>query len=412
MDFGLVELTEEQQQFHDEARAFFAEHITEEIYQHERDTGDGFHEGVHLELGKRGWVMPRWPVEQGGAGLDSIQSRLLDLEMNRIPIPWVSISTTKLVVEAVQQHGSEELKAEVLAPVATGAARFCLGYTEPDGGSDIAAAKTRAVRDGDEWVINGSKIFTTGAHNCQYTFLITRTDPDAPKHKGLTMFLVPLNTPGVEIQGIWAFSGERTNIVYYADVRIPDRYRLGAVNAGWGVLHGPLDAEHSIDVGKTTDQSEVGLEHLSIGSEFTMVLARALDAAVDWALTATLPDGSHPADDPLVRYRLGEVATQIEAAMSTPGAMGRVKGAEVFVAAAADLIDLIGAAALLPHGAPGVIGDGEIDFGHRFAQGTATYGGTVEVFRTIIAQHVLNLPKPDYPGSKKLISSRRSTAAA
>jgi len=321
------------------------------------------------------------------------------------PVPWVAQGTTSLVVEAVRRYGNDELKAEVLGRVASGEVRMCLGYTEPDGGSDIAGAKTRAVRDGEEWVINGQKIFTTGAHNCQYTFLITRTDPSLPKHKGLTMFLVPLDTPGVEIQGIRAFSGERTNIVYYGDVRIPDRYRLGGVNDGWSVLHGPLDAEHSIGVGDTE-----GLNDLSVGTTFVLELARALDAATDWAVTAVLPDGTHPADHEFVRYRLGAVAVELEAAISTPGPMGRVKGSEALVQGAADLMDLVGAASLLPHGADGVVGEGELDFAHRFAQGTATYGGTVEVFRTIIAQHVLNLPKPVYPGSKTLTPARSGAA--
>ena len=111
-------------------------------------------------------------------------------------------------------------------------------------------------------MINGSKIFTTGAQNCQYTFLITRTDPDLPKHKGLTMFLVPLDTPGVEIQGIRTFGVERTNIVYYSDVRISDKYRLGGVNDGWSVLHGPLDEEHSI--GGEADK----FADLSVGTQF------------------------------------------------------------------------------------------------------------------------------------------------
>ena len=260
------------------------------------------------------------------------------------------------------------------------------------------------MRDGDEWVINGSKIFTTGAQNCQYTFLITRTDPDLPKHKGLTMFLVPLDSPGVEIQPIRTFGGERTNVVYYGDVRIHDRYRLGGVNDGWSVLHGPLDAEHSIGLAIS------GLGDLSIGASFVRVLQRSLDAAAQWACTSTRPDGSHPADDPAVRGRLGEVAVAVEAALSTPGPMGRVICSEALIRGSAALTDLVGPQALLPHGAHGAVGGGVIDYAHRFAQGTATYGGTVEVFRTIIAQHVLGLPRPSLPGRRVLASSKRPAA--
>jgi alkylation response protein AidB-like acyl-CoA dehydrogenase len=402
MDFSLVDLDEDHRVFAEEVRAFFDEHVTEEVHAHERETGDGFDEKIHRGLGAKGWLMPTWPVASGGIGADPLTVRILELEYSRARTPSVTLGTTRLVAGAVEMFAGEDLASEVLPLVASGDVRFCLGYTEPDGGSDIAAARTRAVRDGDEWVINGAKVFTTGAHNCQYTFLITRTDPDLPKHKGLTMFLVPLHTPGVEISPIRTFSGERTNMVFYSDVRIADRYRLGGVNEGWSVLHGPLDAEHSVG----TDSAS-GLDDLSIGVSFVHALENALDAALSWANTSTLPDGTHPIDSPLVRYRLGKVAVDIEAALSTPGPMGRVKGSDALVRGAADLLDLVGPAALLPHGADGAVGGGDIDFAHRYAQGTATYGGTVEVFRTIIAQHVLGLPRPEYPGRKFLASAQR-----
>jgi alkylation response protein AidB-like acyl-CoA dehydrogenase len=404
MDFSRVELTPQQQSFADEVRATLDELITPGVHEHERETGDGFNEQVHLALAQRGWLTPGWPVAQGGAGLDPISQRILELELERYGVPDITAGTTLLVWTAVDKFADPELRERLRAEVAAGTARFCLGYTEPDGGSDIAAAKVRAVRDGDEWVLNGSKIFTTGAQNCQYTFLITRTDPELPKHKGLTMFLVPLDTPGIEIQGIRAFSGERTNIVYYDDARISDRYRLGGVNDGWAVLHGPLDEEHSIGDG------EDALADLSIGRHFLRPLEAALDTAVAWARDSSRPDGSRPADDPGVLARLGRVATEIEAGVCTPGPMGRVKGSLALVEGAAELIDLTGPLGVLSPGAPGAAGDGAIDYAHRFAQGTATYGGTIEVFRTIIAQHVLGLPRPSYPGSKVFLPRSRAGA--
>ena len=228
------------------------------------------------------------------------------------------------------------------------------------------------MRDGDEWVINGQKIFTTGAQNCQYTFLITRTDPELPKHRGLTMFLVPLDTPGVEIQGIRAFSGERTNVVYYADVRISDRYRLGEVNDGWSVLERPASTRSTASAARS-----MGWTISRVGVTFLGALERALGAAVDWARTSTRPDGSRPADDPLVQQVIGSVKADLEAAAATTGPMGRVAGSEALVRGAAALIDLVGPAALLPHGARRGRRGGRIDEAHRYAQGTATYGGTV-----------------------------------
>jgi alkylation response protein AidB-like acyl-CoA dehydrogenase len=402
MDLSVVELDSDQRAFAAKVRDFFAEHITPEVLEHERVTGDGFNEQVHLALGQQGWIMPDWPAADGGAGLDPVRLRILQLEMSRTRMPSVTLSTTRLVVAAVARYADPSIRPGLLAGVAAGTVRFCLGYTEPDGGSDIAAAKVRAVRDGDEWVINGSKIFTTGAHNCQYVFLITRTDPDLPKHKGLTMFLAPVAVPGVEIQAIRTYGGERTNVVYFGDVRVSDTYRLGGVNDGWSVLRGPLDAEHGVH----GDDVARKLTDVGQGGSYALELARALEVAAEWAATPG-PDGTRPADDPYVRYRLGQVAIDLEAARVTPGLAGRVKCSEALISGAAALIDLLGPVGVLAEGDPGAPGGGQVDFAHRFAQGTATYGGTVEVYRAMIAQHVLGLPRPSYPGAKVLVQKKR-----
>jgi 3-oxocholest-4-en-26-oyl-CoA dehydrogenase alpha subunit len=402
MDLSLVELDDDQRAFAEEVQAFLAEYVTEEALEHERLTGDGFNERLHLAMGERGWIMPAWPTSRGGAGLDPVRERILELQIGQSELPFVTLGTTRLVVGSVEKYADPSIADDILRGVATGTVRFCLGYTEPDGGSDIAAAKVRAVRDGDEWVVNGSKIFTTGAHNCQYTFLITRTDPELPKHKGLTMFLLPLDAPGVDIQPIRTYGGERTNVVYFGDVRVADAYRLGGVNDGWSVLRGPLDEEHSFG-GDPTAQK---LAELSIGRQFVYALQRALEAAVGWAVTPG-EDGSRPADDPYVRYRLGQVEMDVQAALCTPGPMGRVKCSEALVHGAATLMDLVGPEALISEGTQEALGHGHIDYAHRFAQGTATYGGTVEVFRAMIAQHVLGLPRPSYPGAKVLVQKKR-----
>jgi 3-oxocholest-4-en-26-oyl-CoA dehydrogenase alpha subunit len=396
MDFATVELTAEQQAFQREVRAFLDEIVTEEVHEHERRTGDGFHEGVHLALGARGWLFPEWPVEDGGAGLDRVSARVLALELARHRAPYVTSGTTAGVWPAVEQHGDPELVAELRPEVAAGRVRFCLGYSDPESGSDIASAHLRAVRDGDEWVLNGAKMWTTGAHNCQYTFLITRTDPEAPKHKGLTMFLVPLQSPGVEIQAIRTYGGERTNAVYYDDVHVSDRNLLGHVNGGWAVLRGPLDEEH----GAGRDD---GLTDISMGIGYTREFQRAIDAAARWAKRTTRPDGTLVADDPVFLDRLGKLVVETEAAIATPAAMGRNKSALSYIAGVAELVDLVGPEALLAHGAEGAIEGGAIDYAHRFAQGTATYGGTTDVFKNMIAQHVLGLPRLRLPGDKALV---------
>ncbi len=207
----------------------------------------------------------------------------------------------------------------MLPGVFSGHVRMCLGYTEPEGGSDVATCKTRALRDGDSWLINGSKMFTTGAHNCQYVFLITNTDPQARKHKSLTMFLVPLDSAGIEIQGIRTVDGDRTNIVYYSDVRIDDKYRLGAVNGGWTVLREPLNVEHGA--------------------------------------VAAAPDGLQ--DTSIMMHQAGSMAEAVDT--------------------------------------DGAVDDGGAEYVYRFAPLVGIYGGTLEVFRNMIAQHVLGLGKPSYP---------------
>ena len=403
MDFSPVVLTEAQQAFAEEVRAFLDEHLTEEVYAGRRERADSFDEGLYVALGSKGWLWPRWRREDGGAELDDVCVRLLETELFRREAPL--LSGTPLIWPGVEAHADPELRAELKPQVARGTVRICMGYTEPDGGSDIAGAKTRAVRDGDEWVINGQKIFTTGAQYCQYVFLITRTDPTLPKHKGLTMFLVPLNSEGIEIQALYTIGDERTNIVYYGDVRVSDRYRIGEVNNGWSVLHGPLDAEHYI--GDTASK----LDDLSPSGHLAQHLEQSVEAAVRWARTA--PDSDGPViEDKVFLAGIGHMLVELEAGTCTPGAMGRVKGSDVARLGCEELIDLVGPAATLPYGADGAIGDGVIEYAHREAQHTATPGGTVEVFRTIIAQHDLGLPRPDYPGRKVFLQQGRPATAA
>ncbi len=403
MDFSAVTLTEAQQKFSDEVRAFLDEHLTEEVYAGARERTDHFDLGLWLAMGAKGWLQPQWKKEDGGAELDDVCVKILENELRKRDAP-VAGGANGLIWPAVDVYGVPDLREELKPKVADGTARFVLGYSEPDGGSDIANAKTRADRDGDEWVINGQKIFTTSAQNGTHVFLITRTDPTLPKHKGLTMFLVPMDTPGIEVQALPTVGDERTNLTYYGDVRISDRYRLGEVNNGWSVLHGPLDAEHSIG-GEASK-----LEDLSIGTGHMRYMLTAVEAATKWAKDA--PDGDGPMiDDKTFLTGLGHMLVEIEAAYSTPGPMGRIKGAEVAIANSERLIDLVGPEAILPYGADGTIANGAIEASHRAVQVTATYGGTTEVFRTIIAQHHLGLPRPDYPGRKAFLQGGRPAAA-
>jgi 3-oxocholest-4-en-26-oyl-CoA dehydrogenase alpha subunit len=298
VDFSRVELSDEDQAFLDRAREFLAAHVTGDVARHERETGDGFNADLHLAMGAGGWLAGELNTEEEG-GFGPIQGRLWELEKRRVDVPWETWGTTRMVAHVVRAYGSPEVRQEVLPGVLRGEIRFCLGYTEPEGGSDIATCKTRAVRDGDQWVITGSKMFTTGAHNCQYVFLLTNTDPEAPKHKSLTMFLVPLDSAGIEIQGIRTVDGDRTNIVYYSDVRVDDKYRLGDVNGGWKVLMGPLAAEHGDTAGDAS-----GLSDIAVMAHHGLIMAEVVDNTVV-AAGATGADGGRALDDDSVGYRLG-----------------------------------------------------------------------------------------------------------
>ena len=385
MDFSRVELAADDAAFRDDLRAFLKELVTDEVIARDRETGENFDEGVHLALADAGYLAADFRDEADG-GLSRLRRRIWNLEIGRAHTPWFHWGTTAMVGRAVEAFGSPELKAEVMPKVLAGRFRLCLGYTEPEGGSDIATCKTRAVRDGDSWVINGSKMFTSNAHNAQYVYLITNTDPDAPKHKSLTMFLVPLDTPGVEIQAIRTVDGDRTNITYYSDVRIDDKYRVGDVNCGWTVLRDALNDEHG-----TVERADDGLQKLAAMTEHLLLLGEAID---NMAARAGADDA--------VKYRLGRSVARMEAAMSTPDMFGRVAIAQTMRDVAPDLMDLLGTSAALSAGAEGAADDGGAEYIFRLAGPTGIYGGTLEVFRNMIAQHALGLGKPAYaPPAKR-----------
>jgi alkylation response protein AidB-like acyl-CoA dehydrogenase len=388
VDFSPIELDEATVAFWRGVREWCAEHVTEAVLDEERATGAGLNQALHLALGEQGWIYPTWPPEAGGAGLDKLRAAIIMWELMARHAPPIGVNTSPLVVPAIEHWLDGDLRRDLLLGAARGELVFCLGYTEPDAGSDLAAARTRAVRDGDEWHINGQKMFTTGAQYCNYSFLLARTDPDAPKHKGLTMFLVPLDVPGVEIRAVHTLGGERTNMVFYDDVRVADKYRIGPVNQGWMVLHDPLDAEHRMD----SDGSKPIEEQRGEATPLVSPLVDAVLAAVTWARRPD-PDGHRPLDDPGVRARLAEIELGLAVAAVTPNPLGRVIRSDLFIRDAADLMDLVGPDALVERGQPGAVEGGAIEYAHRFAQGTAIYGGTTDIFRNIIAGRFLGMPR-------------------
>jgi alkylation response protein AidB-like acyl-CoA dehydrogenase len=386
LDYGLGEPAEA---FAEAARRFFEEKLSDELRAHRHFAWEGHHPGFQAKLAEAGLLYPAWPSEYGGQDRGRYEMVALSRVFDEFGWSRYAITTTDMVAQTLMRFGSEELKLEVLPRIARGDAISSLGYTEPASGSDVAAAQTRAVRDGDDWIINGQKMFTSGADLAQYVFLLTRTNTEVPKHKGLTMFMVPLDLPGIEIQPVHTISDERTNCTYYTEVRLPDRYRVGPVDGGWSVVAYALELEH--------------------GGGGSSTMRRMLAGAVSWAEAERL-DRGRPLDDSDVRARLARVAIHIEVieAISARSLFVRCEGiddpglgpiskffsTDRFIEDAADLMDLCAPDSLLRGAETGfATGAAAVEFAYRLSTATSIYGGTSEIMKSIVAQASLGMPR-------------------
>jgi alkylation response protein AidB-like acyl-CoA dehydrogenase len=395
MDFSTIDIDEKTESFWNYARSWLDKHVTEDVIDAHWQTGDGHDPSLHRKLGSQGWAIPGLLADETATGHYELISRILEIELACHHVPLTIRGTTALVLPAVDQWMADPERAEIMRGADLGELCICLGYTEPEAGSDLASIRTRATRDADGWKINGQKMFTTGAHLCDFVFLLTCTDPAAPKHKRLTTFLVPLHSPGIEIREVQTLGGERTNMVFFDDVRVNDNYRLGPEGHGWQVVHGPLNAEHRMSAdGPRPVEEEPGEAGMGAAADMSAHILRvhepAVNAAVEWARTPG-PDGRRPIDDPSVRERLAEIELGLVISKMTPGPHGRVVAADTFVRNAAALVDLLGPRALLPRSEPMAVANGWVEYAHRFAQGSAIYGGTTDVMRNLIAERFLSL---------------------
>lgn len=196
-------------------------------------------------LAERRWIAPAWPKKYGGAELSVLEQFVLNQELHEAGAP-TSRPMMNLVGPTIMLHGSEEQKAQHLPPLLRGEVRWCQGFSEPGAGSDLASLQTRAVRDGDEYVINGQKIWTSGAHRAQWMFMMARTDPAAPKHRGISYLLLPMDSPGLTVRPLINMAnGHSFNEIFFEDVRVPVANRIGEENRGWYVGATTLDFERS-----------------------------------------------------------------------------------------------------------------------------------------------------------------------
>jgi alkylation response protein AidB-like acyl-CoA dehydrogenase len=372
-----------------EARAFLDEALTAEVLEKMETTGVHHDWDFHRKVVEKGWLAPGWPVEFGGQGRDPLEVLAIAEEFQRAGAPTYGVGTTLMIAGVIRHVGTEAQKELILPKALGGEIIIVLGFTEPESGSDVAAAQTRAVRDGDEWIINGQKMFTTNAQEADYVFMLTRTNPDVPKHQGLTTFLVPMKQAGVEVQAVYTLSGERTNLTFYTDVRVDDNMRIGEVDGGWDVM----------TVGLTFERSGAH------GGESV----RLLDEMEHWAATTTDDDGRRRADDPAVLARLGRAAAENEVSTlftrrsawihatgglpGVEGSMAKLFASEALTRQGGDFMDMLGPDGIRSAGDPSSVEDGAAEYALRFALGATTYGGTSEVQRNIIAQRGLGLPR-------------------
>jgi alkylation response protein AidB-like acyl-CoA dehydrogenase len=388
-DVGAVaidfELDGEARALASELDEFFRKTLTPELRAKAHYSFDGFDAGVHRKMAEAKLLFPAWPKEYGGREAPpyamSAVYRVYE-EHN-----WTShaMSTTSMVGSMIRKFGSDELKREALTRIAAGEAVCSLGYSEPSCGSDVFAAQTKAVREPDgSWRIDGSKMFTSGANIADYVLMLVRTNPDVPKHKGLTMFIVPIKTKGIAIQPVYTFQDERTNITFYENVKVADSYRLGEVDGGVKVMASALEMEH--------------------GGGFTKVQRAMLHAAEK--LCADVKRGGKPLiQDTGAQTRLARAAAHCHisevlghralwwAAGKRPnmafGPMIKLFSSEKFLRDSADLLDLTAPHSLSKRSGPA----GFLNQCYRHAQGTTIYGGTSEIHRSQIAERALNLPR-------------------
>jgi alkylation response protein AidB-like acyl-CoA dehydrogenase len=378
MDFTLPPQAED---YRREIKAIIAEHVTQEVRDRQHQSGTFNSYELNRALAARGYLERAVPGLGKG---DPVELFVLFNELEKAGAPYDGISVAVMIAGVVNHVGTDWQKEKVLPSILSGEGLVCMGYSEPDYGSDVASIVTRAVRDGDEWVINGAKMWTTMAHEATWLILLTRTDTELPKHKGLTMFILPMDTPGISIEPVPTMATERTNATFYDNVRVGHEWVLGDVNGGWRTMGVALAFERGVMGG--TNPGVPLLRHFR-----------------DWA------EASGRISDPVTRERMARVAidnevarllTQRSAWIAASGGMPGLEGSmtklfatEAYQKASRWFQQMAGAEGLLQFHEPGAAADGWIEYDARHSPVVTIYGGTSEINRNNIAERHLGLPK-------------------
>ncbi|MFO8011635.1 MAG: acyl-CoA dehydrogenase family protein [Dehalococcoidia bacterium] len=393
MDFAL---TPEQEQFARDFENYLRAEMPQEVIddQHKEMM---YPESVACrefirKMGRDGWLGVGWPKEYGGQGKSAIEQHLFYeiATYHKVPLPVLPLNT---VGPALMIFGTREQKDFFLPRILKGEMEISIGYTEPEAGSDLASLKTAAVRDGDEYVINGQKIFTTMAHTADYIWLAARTDPQAPKHKGISIFLVPADSPGISMEPLYHLSGERSNATYYDDVRVPKNALVGEENQGWKILTAQLDFERI-------------MVSPSSGTR------RNIEDTMEWARNTEV-DGRKVIERPWVKRRFTELLTEVEvlrllnlqvAWMISQGkvpfaeaSMVKVYGSELYQRVNHSLLEIMGEFGQLQGESKWVPLRGRVEHSFRLELNFLFGGGAIEVQRDIIAMAGLGMPHASRP---------------
>ncbi|MBW2237026.1 MAG: acyl-CoA dehydrogenase family protein [Deltaproteobacteria bacterium] len=388
-----IEFSPEQQTLRQELREYYRRLFTPELRraldeQWDQLGGPAFREAMG-RMGKDGWLVLGWPEEYGGQGRGHLDQFIFwdETYRARAPLPVITVNT---VGPMLMRWGSDAQKAELLPKIRDGELLVGIGYTEPSAGTDLAALQTRAVRDGDEWVINGQKVFTTHAQDSEYIWLAARTDPDAPKHKGISIILVPTDVPGFSCTPIRTIGGEMTNATYFENVRVPVENLVGPENGGWGLITGQLN-----------------LERITLAMPGPA--DRLLDEVWAWAEKTSAPDGGRLLDVPWVQQNLARVYAKLDAlkvlnwrsawaidqgqpAMADASAV-KVLGTEMLIELYRLLLEITQAGGTVRQFESGALFGGILEQAYRGAMVTTFGGGVNEVMRDIIAMAGLGLPR-------------------
>ena len=388
-----LDFTPEQKQLRDELRAYFAAMMTEELKQEVLSSGEGgggplYHQALQ-KMGADGWIGVGWPKQYGGQGRTPIEQFIFSDEVQRagFPLPFLTINS---VGNTIMEFGTDEQKRDFLPRILQGTLHAAIGYTEPEAGTDLASLRTRAVKDGDDYIINGSKVFTSLANYADYIWLAARTDPDAPKHAGISIFMVDTKLPGFKLTPIWTMAGVRTNATYFEDVRVPKSMLVGGENMGWSLIVNQLNHER--------------IALMTVGP-----LGRHLEDVRRWAREARLGDGRRVIDQGWVQLNLAKVRAKWEvlrllawrqAWCMTNGGVNfadastvKVYASEFYVEAYRLLLEVLGQRGMLRRESAAAALQGRIEMLYRAMLILTFGGGTNEVQRDIIAMAGLQMPR-------------------